>query len=270
MPAQLNAPKGILMAALVVASCGSGSPAADHSSPANLPDPASLLQPVSQPLTGDELFGRLLQHNRLRDSHLLHYDAERTYRVSNDQGKIYAQEVVDVQYQAPDRKNFVTVSEEGSPLVRHLVLKRLIQSEEEAASGREHRNSAIRPDNYSFILLGEQDLGSYHCYVVQAIPLRMDKYLFVGKVWISTEDFGIVRIEGQPARKLSFWITRADFVRQYQKMGEFWLPVKDETIVHVRMNANKVLTIDHRNYVINSAPEAGDRNSINESEAKGK
>ena len=161
------------------------------------------------------------------------YDAERTYRVGNDQGKIYAQEVVYVQYQAPDRKNFVTVSEEGSPLIRHLVLKRLVQSEEEAASGREHRNSAIRPDNYSFILLGEQDLGSYRCYALQAIHLRMDKYLFVGKFWISTEDFGIVRIKGQPARKLSFWITRADSVRQYQKMGELWLPVKDETIVLV-------------------------------------
>jgi hypothetical protein len=39
-----------------------------------------------------------------------------------------------------------------------------------------------------------------------------------------------VRIEGHPAKKLSFWIRRADFVRQYQKIDGFWLPQKDQTL----------------------------------------
>jgi hypothetical protein len=241
----------------MVALAGTALSAGDHTATLDLPGPLSPLKPVSRELAGDEIFAKLLEHNRLRNSHLLQYAAERTYRVSNDKGKVYAEEVVNVQYQAPDRKSFVTVSEEGSSLVRHLVLKRLIESEKETASGREHHNSSIKPNNYSLFLLGEQDLGPYHCYVVRAIPLRADKYLFVGKIWISAEDFAIVRIEGQPARSLSFWITRADFVRQYQKIGEFWLPAKDETLVHVRLYGNKVLTIDHRDYVINSATEVG-------------
>jgi hypothetical protein len=132
-----------------------------------------------------------------------------------------------------------------------MVLKRLIESESETSSGRAHHDSAIKPANYEFNLLGEQNVGPYHCLVADATPKRKDKYLFEGRVWIDAQDYAIVKIAGQPAKSLSFWITRADFVRQYEKIGEFWLPAQDETLVHVRMNGNKILTIQHRDYVVN-------------------
>lgn len=211
----------------------------------------SPLKAPFQSMTGDELFARLLEHNRLRDIRLQRYSAVRTYEVASDKGKIYAEEVVRVEYQAPDRKTFVTHSEKGSALVRDLVLKRLIESESETSRGRAHHDSSIRPANYEFTLLGEQDVGPYHCLVAQATPRRQDKYLFEGKVWIDTEDYAIVRIAGHPAKSLSFWITRADFVRQYQRIGDFWLPAQDETLVHVRLYGKKILTIRHGEYVVN-------------------
>jgi hypothetical protein len=60
----------------------------------------------------------------------------------------------------------------------------------------------------------------------------------------------VVRIEGRPAANLSFWIKRADFVREYQKVDGFWLPLKDETLVQVRFYGKKVVTIDHRDYFV--------------------
>jgi len=60
-----------------------------------------------------------------------------------------------------------------------------------------------------------------------------------------------VRIEGRPAKKLSFWIEQADFVRQYEKITEFWLSRRDEAFVQVRLYGKKVLTIDHRGYRVN-------------------
>ena len=60
------------------------------------------------------------------------------------------------------------------------------------------------------------------------------------------------RIEGHPATKLSFWIQRADFVRQYQKIDGFWLSEKDQTLVQVRLYGKKILKIEHRNYVVNA------------------
>jgi len=138
--------------------------------------------------------------------------------------------------------------------VRHLALNPLIASEIKAAGGKDRHDSAITPENYTLQFIGEQQVGPYHCLVARAIPKRPDKYLFEGKVWIDAQDYAVARIEGHPAAKLSFWIKRADFVRQYQKIDGVWLPRRDETFVEVRWYGKQVLTIDHRDYVVESAP----------------
>ena len=203
-------------------------------------------------VTAVQIFDELLAHNALRAVTLLNYSALRTYQVVDLKGKVHAEEVGRMEYLAPDQKKFVVTSEKGSPLVRRLALNALIASEIETAAGKQHHDSAISPANYSLDLLGEQQVGPYHCFVVQAVPKRRDKYLFEGKVWIDAEDYAVVRIEGHPAKKLSFWIQRADFVRQYQKVGDFWLPQRDMTFVDVRLYGKKVLTIDHHDYSVNS------------------
>ena len=137
--------------------------------------------------------------------------------------------------------------------MRHLVFDRLMQSESETSSGREHHDSAITTANYTFALSGEEDIGPYHCFVLEATPKRKEKYLFEGKIWIDVEDLAIVKIAGHPAKKPSFWINRADFVRQYQRIDGFWLPCRDETVVEVKMYGRRVFTVDHQQYVINPA-----------------
>jgi hypothetical protein len=211
---------------------------------------ASLPSPPAD-LTGDEIIAKLLEHNQLRNAQLQQYSVVRTYEVRNPQGKLSAQEIVRVDYRAPDKKTFKKTSEKGSRIVRHLVFDRLIESE--TSSGREHHDSALTSANYMFTLAGEDDLGLYHCFVVEAIPKRKDNYLFEGKIWIDAQDFAVVRIAGHPAKKLSFWITRAEFVREYQRIDGFWLPYKDETVVDVKVYGRKILRIDYENYAVEQA-----------------
>src|SRR6266446_9674465 len=203
-------------------------------------------------LTGDDIIGKMLERNRLRNEQLQRYSAVRTYEIRNLEGKVAAQAVVRVDYEAPYKKTFNKTSEKGSGIVRHLVFDRLIQSEGETSAGREHHNSAITPANYTFVFAGEEEVGPYHCFVLEAAPKRKDKYLFEGKIWIDAGDFAIVKIAGHPAKKPSFWINRADFVRQYQKVDGFWVPYRDETSVEVKMYGRRVFTIDHQQYVINA------------------
>jgi len=220
---------------------------------------ADITAPVEQPssdISESQLFAELLAHNELRNAALLGYTEQRTYKVTDMTGKVRAEESGQMEYHAPDTKTFVTSSESGSGMVRHMALKPLIASEIETTSGKQHHDSSISPANYTFALLGEQQVGPYRCFVVRATPKRQDKYLFEGKVWIDTEDYAVVRIAGHPAKKLSFWIERADFVREYQKIDGFWLSKKDETFVQVRMYGQKILTIDHQRYTV-----AGGRNT---------
>ena len=213
----------------------------------------SSLEPLRPGISSDRVFAELVARNQARSAALVEYDASRTYQVIDSNGEVRAEEVGRMAYRAPDKKTFVVASEGGSGIIRHLALNSLIASEIETASGKQHQDSSITPANYTFNLLGEQQVGAYRCFVAQATPTRRDKYLFEGEVWIDSEDYAVVRIEGHPAKKLSFWIERADFVRQYQKIDGFWLPLKDETFVEVKLYGKSVLTIDHRDYVVKSA-----------------
>jgi hypothetical protein len=219
-------------------------------------DVAAPIEPLPPDIDESRLFSELLTHNELRNAALAGYTEQRTYQVTDLTGRVRAQETGQMEYRAPDKKTFATTSEAGSGLVRRLALNPLIASEIDAASGKQHHDSAITPANYTLELLGEQQVGPYRCIIARAKPKRPDKYLFEGKVWIDSEDFAVVRITGHPAKKLSFWIERVEFVREYQKIDGFWLPLKDETHVQVRMYGQKVLTIDHQNYVV-----AGARNT---------
>ena len=215
------------------------------------------LEPVRSGMSEKQLFAELLAHNEQRKSELLAYTVLRTYRVSDLSGKVHAEEVGRMEFRAPDEKKFVVTAEGGSSLIRHLALNPLISSEIETAAGKEHHDSAISPANYDLKLIGEQQVGPHHCFVTDMTPRRKDKYLFEGRAWIDAEDYAIVRIEGHPATKLSFWIDHAEFVRQYQKVDGFWLPLRDETLVHVRLYGDKSLTIDHVDYVVHGSQEAG-------------
>lgn len=200
--------------------------------------------------TGEGVVAKLVESSRLRESRLHHYSVHTTYRVQNDKGETSAETRVLLRYSAPGTKEFKIVSEKGSGLIRSRVFKPLMDMEVEAASMRNRYDSSITPNNYTFALLGEEDVDGSHCFVVQATPKRMDKYLFKGKVWIHAVDFAVVKIAGQPAKNPSMWIKRVDFVRRYQKIGEFWLPLKNESITRVRIFGRNTLTTDYEHYDI--------------------
>ena len=130
-------------------------------------------------LTGDDIIGKMLERNRLRNEQLQRYSALRTYEIRNLEGKVAAQAVVRVDYEAPGKKTFNKTSEKGSGIVRHLVFDRLMQSEGETSSGREHHDSAITTANYEFKLgAGNQPislLGSRgHSEAQRQVSLRRD------------------------------------------------------------------------------------------------
>jgi hypothetical protein len=229
-----------------------------------LPNLEARVDPLRPGVTESQVLTELAARNEERRAALHDYTVLRTYQVVDPKGKVHAEEIGRMEFSSPDKKAFTVTSESGSGVVRHMALNPLINSEIEAAAGKQHRDSAISTDNYSLNLLGEQQLGPYRCFVAEAVPKRKDKYLFEGRVWIEVNDYSVVRIEGHPAKRLSFWIQRADFVRQYQKINGFWLPERDQTLVQVRLYGKKMLKIDHQNYVLNAGQSTNARSTVRE------
>lgn len=251
-----------LGAAAIVAVAMFGADVKAQTSGEGLPNLDARVEPLRPGVTERQVLADLAVHNEERKAALHDYTVLRTYQVIDLKGKVHAEEIGRMEFVSPDKKTFVVTSESGSGLVGHMALNPLINSEIEAAAGKEHHDSAISTDNYSLNLLGEQQLGLYRCLVAEAVPKRKDKYLFEGKVWIDATDYSVVRIEGHPAKKLSFWIQHADFVRQYQKIDGFWLPEKDQTLVQVRMYGKKILKIEHQNYVVNAGQSTNARATV--------
>ena len=252
------------VAALVALAAVFAAEAKAQTSGEDLPKLKARVEPLRPGVTASQVLAELAAHNEGRKVALHDYTVLRTYQVVDVKGKVHAEEIGRMDFVSPEKKSFTVTSESGSGLVRHMALNPLINSEIEAAAGKEHHDSAISTDNYFLNLLGEQQVGPYRCFVAEAVPKRKDKYLFEGKVWIDVNDYSVVRIEGHPAKKLSFWIQRADFVRQYQKIDAFWLPEKDQTLVQVRLYGKKILKIEHQNYVVNAGQSTNARSTVRE------
>ena len=198
-------------------------------------------------MSAETVIESLVQSNRRRESRLQQYSysAPRTYRVKDDKGKVRAEAQVLMQFQAPNKKEFKIVSQTGSSLIHGRVFKPLMDSEAEAAASRNRQDNAITSANYTFNLIGEDDVDGHHCFALQVTPKRSEKYLFKGKIWIHATEFAVVRIEGQPAKNPSFFIKQVNFTRRYQKVGDFWLPIRDESVSQIRLFGTNILTVDY-------------------------
>jgi hypothetical protein len=159
-----------------------------------------------------------------------------------------AEMVVRMIFTSPDKKQFEIKSESGSKLLRNRVLHKLLESEVEASQGSQNQESAITSDNYRFRLLADEVPRDHGFYVLEAIPRRKAKYLFIGKIWVDGRDFAITRIEGRPAVNPSWWIKEARILQTYRKVGDFWFYDSNESTSGVRIGGQALLRIRYEAY----------------------
>jgi outer membrane lipoprotein-sorting protein len=209
---------------------------------------------VSAPLTADEVMGHVVEMNEVRAKALESYSSVRNYHLEcHCLSHKKADMVVRTDYQAPDKKEFTIVSESGSGTVRDRVFKKLLEAEQESMRAENQQQSAMTPENYTFQLSDYVKTDTDEFYVLDVQPRNKNKFLFRGRIWVNAKDFGITRVEGEPAVNPSWWTVRTDFDRRYQKIGDFWLPESNESKTKVRVLGTAVLSIEYRDYRITRA-----------------
>src|SRR5277367_5257354 len=120
-----------------------------------LPNLEARVEPLRPAVTESQVLAELATHNEERRTALHDYTVLRTYQVVDLKGKVHAEENGRMEFFSPDKKAFTVTSESGSGLVRQMALNPLINSEIEAAAGKEHHDSAISTDNYSLNLFAQ-------------------------------------------------------------------------------------------------------------------
>lgn len=199
---------------------------------------------------GARIFERVQEANTKRAEALAGFHVTRRYSVFEPGHPPDAELVVAMDFAAPATKNFSTIETHGVGWIERRVFRGLIDAERDTLSGHNKHDSDLTPVNYDAELIGSDRQRGRDCYVLSLQPKRSDKYLFRGKAWVDKEDFAVARVEGEPVRSISFWITRAPFVREYQRISGFWLPLQDETHSQVRFAGEYVLRIQYVDYQI--------------------
>jgi hypothetical protein len=211
-------------------------------------------EPSLVPLTADQIVERMVERNEQRAQALESYRGTRTYNLEyHGLASKSATLVVAMTYRRPNEKKFCILSESGSELLQGRVLKRLLDAEVEAMQEDQRRQTAMAPKNYEFRLLSYEPTSEQDFYLLEVMPRIKNKFLFRGRIWVDRQDFAVARMEGEPAKNPSWWTKRNDIHVTYEKIGEFWLPVRNETKTQVRIVGSSVLTIVYRDYEILNA-----------------
>lgn len=205
--------------------------------------------------SGDLIVGKMIAANAKRSEQLRAFTGMRNYRVDYHgfPGSRDAEMQVEVTYIAPDQKNFKIISQTGSKLLINHVFLKLLDSEKEYLQESTRRASELSPRNYRFSLEGMDHGESGDCYVLSVTPLEKSTFLYRGKIWVDAHDYAVVRIEGEPAKNPSLWISHTEIDHRYKKVGEFWLPAHNQSVTQVRLGGKAVLTIDYSGYQISTS-----------------
>jgi hypothetical protein len=224
--------------------------------------PASAQQPDSVPvspttLTGEQVVHNLVQMNLQRVQALHAYQGARTYRIEYKgfPGDRSAEMGVKVKCLSPGKREFVIQSTSGSKLIIERVLKKLLEAEEEQLDPEIQRRSALNEDNYRFTLIGFENTPAGSRYMLSVEPIRKDKFLYRGRIWVDAGDFAVVRVEAEPAKNPSLWIKQTDIVQVYAKVNDFWLPAYNHSATAVRLGGHADLTIEYKAYEITNASQ---------------
>jgi hypothetical protein len=206
----------------------------------------------------DAIVAQLTDKNAERQRELESYTSERTYRVEyhGTGGEHHGEIVVHVEYGEHGEKHLAVISESGSKIICERVLRKMVETEQEASERSNRKQIALSAENYTFELLGEQMVDGMQTWVLRVAPKIENKLTYRGRIWVSKDDFAVVRVEGEPAKNPSWWISRASFDWQYERHGKFWLPERSVAVSHVRIGGEAKLTIEYGSYKIVASQES--------------
>jgi len=238
----------ILLAGALVIPCAL--PALYAQTALSAPASTATLTSTQTALTSTQIVDEMVRRNQARAEELRHYQSVRHYEVEYKgfSARIGAKLVVEANYDAATGKSFRILSQSGNSLLIDKVLKRLVESEKDADQVKSA--TALTPANYNFKLIGIDKVADRPAYVFKVEPLAENKFLYRGKIWVDVADFAVARVDAEPAKNPSFWISSTAINHQYTRTDGFWLPAQNRSETKVRIGGTAVLTIDYGKYQV--------------------
>ncbi|HEX5228338.1 MAG TPA: sigma-E factor regulatory protein RseB domain-containing protein [Bryobacteraceae bacterium] len=200
----------------------------------------------------DQIAARIMEQEQDRQAAVGTYSYTSTYVLQNKER--HAEMVVRWTRHADGVKEYVVLSEQGDGGVRKHVFHRLLQAEVEASAPEQQAQTRITTSNYDFQLSSTEKVAGRDVFVIDIEPKSESKYLTRGRIWVDACDYAVVRVEGAPAHKVSFWTKNVNFVQTFEKNGQWWLPASNHSLTDARLFGLADLTIEYSDYQFVNPP----------------
>jgi hypothetical protein len=106
----------------------------------------------------------------------------------------------------------------------------------------------LNDKNYAFRWSGSEEIKGRAAYILDVEPKTESKYLIKGRVWIDAADYAVVKVEGSPAKKPSFWTNAVSFVQTFEKAGNYWMAASNRSVTEAKLFGEADLVIKYSNY----------------------
>jgi len=193
----------------------------------------------------DEILDRMKDHDDWQAWYLVEYRAQRKFHAANLRFNEDATLEVMTTFRRPDTLESQVLRAEGSKLIRERVFNKILEAENETRSKPARQQVDIVPANYGFSYLGTEHCDERKCYRLEITPKRKEKYLLQGEIWVDAEDGGIVRVQGSPAKRPSFWTRKIQIDRRYKRIDGMWLDATLESISDILIAGRSTLNIQY-------------------------
>lgn len=147
---------------------------------------------------------------------------------------------------------YTVLAEGGASKIRGK-LRDVLEFERETVARGEAARSAIAPCNYAFQPTGVAPDGLVK---VLLSPLRQERVLVNGAMFLRPVDGELVRLQGRLAKSPSFWVKNVDIVRTYARVEGTVMPVSLESSAQLRLFGDATLRVTYAYSEIDGRPVA--------------
>jgi hypothetical protein len=221
---------------------------------------------VSQPLptglhTQSDVIKGVDQAANWREKNLSGYTVRETYSLyrRSDTSPL-SEVVVETTYDREYGKTYRVVSESGSTAGK-VVLRNILKSERQLSKPENREHILITSENYEMSVpnLQEQELNGRKCLIVYIKARKRSPYLLAGRIWVDSENYHVVRIEGAPTAEPSMWTGHSSLERDYIDVDGFPVAVHARSKSRNALLGETRLEIKYENYHVSNITSAGHR-----------
>jgi hypothetical protein len=204
-----------------------------------------------------ELIKRIGEAQWAKETKLINYSVSEEYSVLRNGGSQPAATLkVRTSYTHDKGKDYSkVVSRSGSPALQRLLLNRILKGEEEISQMDSRKHILITSDNYTMRRSGEDaTIQGRKCRVLELVPRAKSPYLLQGRVWVDSQTYEVIRIEGRPSARPSIWTGRPLITRDYVDIAGFPLAVSARVEANSLFFGTTVVVIEYKDYEVNHLP----------------